>query len=103
MFRGGGGGRMDPSCLDHHNPPPMENQKWWRQDSGLATLRHPVKNKRVTVQGPVKKPKMDYMSHGGGGGGRESLERREARPIPPQALALTLVGVGGMGALSCKY
>ena len=55
---------MDPQCLDHHNPPPMEKQKWWGQDSGLADLQ----NKRVTVQGcPVKKPQMDYMSHRGGG------------------------------------
>ena len=31
------------------------------------TLHHPVKNKRVTVQGPVKKPQMDCMSHRGVG------------------------------------
>jgi len=28
-------------------------------------LHHAVKNKRVTVQGPVKKLQMDYMSHKG--------------------------------------
>ena len=27
------------------------------------TLHHAVKNQRVTVQGPAKKPQMDYMSH----------------------------------------
>ena len=32
------------------------------------TLRHAVNDKRATVQGPVKKPPMDYMSRGGGGG-----------------------------------
>ena len=30
-----------------------------------SALHHAVKNKRVTVQGPVKKPPMDYMSHRG--------------------------------------
>ena len=33
-----------------------------------STLHHAVKNKRLTVQGPVKKPQMDYMSHRGWGG-----------------------------------
>ena len=28
---------------------------------------HAVKNKRVTVQGPVKRPQMEYMSHRGAG------------------------------------
>ena len=39
-------------------------------------MHHVVKNKGVTVQGPVKKPQMNYMSHRGsieppksGGGG----------------------------------
>ena len=40
------------------------------------TLHHAVKDKRVTVLGPVKQPEMDFMSHrgvggGGRGGGRE--------------------------------
>ena len=34
-----------------------------------STLHHAVKNKRVTVQDPVKKPQMGYMSQGGRGGG----------------------------------
>ena len=29
---------MDLSCLDHHNPPPMEKRKWGGLDSGLADL-----------------------------------------------------------------
>ena len=33
---------MDPSCFDHHNPPPMEEQKWWGQDSGLADLQEKI-------------------------------------------------------------
>ena len=33
---------MDPSCLGPHNPPPMEKQKWWGQDSGLADLRERI-------------------------------------------------------------
>ena len=67
---------MDPQCLNHHNPPPMEKQKLWGQDSGWADLQekidthHAVKNKQVTVQGPVKKPQLDYMSHRGFGGVR---------------------------------
>ena len=31
------------------------------------TLHHAVKDKRVTVLGPVKQPEMDFMSHRGGG------------------------------------
>ena len=40
-----------------------------------STLHHAMKNKRVTVQGPVKKPQMDYMSHRGpcGGGSRAGV------------------------------
>ena len=30
---------MDPQCLDHPNPPPMEKQKWWGQDSRRSTQR----------------------------------------------------------------
>ena len=30
------------------------------------TLHHAVKDKRVTVLGPVKQPEMDVMSHRGG-------------------------------------
>ena len=30
------------------------------------TLHHAVKDKRVTVLGPVKQPEMDFMSHRGG-------------------------------------
>ena len=62
---------MDPECLGHHNPSPMEKQKWWVKTAAWwtfrrrSTLHHAVK--RVTVQGPVTKPKMDYMSHRGFG------------------------------------
>ena len=31
-----------PQCLEHHNPPPMENQKWRGQDSGLADLQEEI-------------------------------------------------------------
>ena len=37
------------------------------------TLHHAVKDKRVTVLGPVKQPEMDFMSHGGGGGDKKRL------------------------------
>ena len=33
---------MDPSCRDHHNPPLMEKQKWWGQDSGVADLQENI-------------------------------------------------------------
>ena len=33
------------------------------------TLHHAVKDKRVTVLGPVKQPEMDFMSHRGAGVG----------------------------------
>ena len=39
----------------------------WRTFRRRSTLHHAVKNKRVTVQGSVTKPQMDYMSHRGGG------------------------------------
>ena len=38
----------------------------WRTFRRRWTLHHAVKNKRVTVQGSVKKPQMDDMSHRGG-------------------------------------
>ena len=68
---------MDPSCLDRHNPPPRRSRNGgvktaaWRTFRGRSTLHRAVKNKRVTVQGPVKKPPMDDMSHRGTGGGRD--------------------------------
>ena len=37
----------------------------WRTFRRTSTLRRAVKNKRVTVQGPVKKPPMGHMSHRG--------------------------------------
>ena len=67
---------MDPYCLDHRNPPLWRNRHGgvkaaaWQTFRRRWTLRHAVKNKRVTVQDPVKKPQMDYMSHRGGGGAR---------------------------------
>ena len=39
----------------------------WRTFRSRSTLHHAVKNNRVTVQGPIKKPQMDYMSQRGGG------------------------------------
>ena len=44
-----------------------------REEAGGGTFRrrsalhHAMNNERVTVQGPIKKPPMDYMSHRGGG------------------------------------
>ena len=37
----------------------------WRTFRRRSTLHRAVKNERATVQGPVKKPPMDYMSHRG--------------------------------------
>ena len=37
----------------------------WRTFGRRSTLPHAVKNKRVTVQGPVKRPQMDYFTQGG--------------------------------------
>ena len=71
--RAGGYCRMDPQCLDHHNPPPWRNRNGgvktaaWRTFRRTSTLHHAVKKERVTVQGPGKKPQMDYMSHRGVG------------------------------------
>ena len=49
----------------------MAKQKWGGQDSGLADLQEvdtaSCGEEWVTVQGPVKDPPMDSMSHGGGG------------------------------------
>ena len=56
------------------------------------TLHHAVKDKRVTVLGPVKQPEMDFMSHRGvigrtfwGGdykGGRGELRRMKDSTCP---------------------
>ena len=62
------------SCLDHHNSPPFRDRNGGVKTAAGRTFRrrsaehHAVKNKRVTAQGPIKKPQMDYMSHRGGGG-----------------------------------
>ena len=83
---------MDPECLDHHNPPRMEKQKWWvktaawRTFRGRLTLHQPVKNKRVTVQGPVTKPQMDYMSHRGGGASGRGAGSGASTKVPPISL-----------------
>ena len=58
----------------HHVKVP--GPRGWR--GGLADLQEQIdtascgEDKRVTVQGPVKKPQMDYMSHSVGGGGASS-------------------------------
>ena len=41
------------------------------------TLHHAVKDKRVTVLGPVKQPEMDFMSHRG-------LGKWASVPSPPR-------------------
>ena len=52
----------------------MEEQKWWGQGSGLADLQEKIdtascgEEQKGDCPGPVKKPLMDYMSHGGEGG-----------------------------------
>ena len=62
---------MDPKRLDHHNPPPWRNRNGgvktaaWQTFRRRSTLHHAVKNKRITVQGPVKKPQTDYMLYRG--------------------------------------
>ena len=43
------------------------------------TLHHAVKDKRVTVLGPVKQPEMDFMSHRGG---TDGMSHRGAPPLP---------------------
>ena len=40
LVRGGGG--LVLQCLDHHNPPQMEKQEWWGQDSDLTDLREKI-------------------------------------------------------------
>ena len=39
----------------------------WRAFRRRSALHRAAKSKRVTAQGPVKKPPMDYMPHRGGG------------------------------------
>ena len=52
------------------------------------TLHHAVKDKRVTVLGPVKQPEMDFMSHRGLGPGtgpcRSAPRRFFARRTAPK-------------------
>ena len=43
------------------------------------TLHHAVKDKRVTVLGPVKQPEMDFMSHRGQSTGRSGRQKVATR------------------------
>ena len=52
------------------------------------TLHHAVKDKRVTVLGPVKQPEMDFMSHRG----RRDLE--EDANVCKELLVLELLVTG---------
>ena len=54
---------------------------WWTLRR-RSTLHHAVKDERVTVQGPVKKPQMDCMSHRGeeGEGGRRPICHTTSNP-----------------------
>ena len=92
---GGGGGDWGPAArVPHHraklnavwifNVLTTATRRRWRKRNGgvktaawrtfgrRSTLHHAVKNKRVTVQGPVKKQQPDGMSHRGGGGVAEA-------------------------------
>ena len=46
------------------------------------TLHHAVKDKRVTVLGPVKQPEMDFMSHRGS----HTTHPSPLDPPPPQKI-----------------
>ena len=52
----------------------------WRTFRTRSTLPHAVKNTRMTVQGPVKKPQMDYVSHRGMSGTSEQLGMMPRKP-----------------------
>ena len=58
------------------------------------TLHHAVKDKRVTVLGPVKQPEMDFMSHTGGpsslrgGEGGQVNQRMWSQQSPPHCVDL---------------
>ena len=55
----------------------------WRTSRRRLTLHRAVKNERVTVQGPVKKPPMDCMSHRGGGGSEAKKDQYRLKfPAP---------------------
>ena len=59
---------MDPQCLDHHNPPSWRNRNGGVKTAAWRTFRRRSAScgeQRVTVQGPVKKSQMDYLSHRG--------------------------------------
>ena len=62
-----GEGRMVTSRRGWRNRNGGVKTAAWRTFRRRSTLHYAVKSKRVTVQGPVKKPPMDYMSHRGGG------------------------------------
>ena len=63
---------MDPQCLDHHHPPPMEKQKWWGQDSGLADLQEKMdtascgEEETGDCPGPRQKNRRWTICHTGG-------------------------------------
>ena len=92
-FCAGSAGPIGCSPLPHLLPPPRapsfapatnnghvpQEEGAWRTFRRRSTLQHAVKSNRVTVQGPVKKPQMDYMS------------RREL-PRPPWSVHLHAPG-----------
>ena len=79
---------MDPECLDHHNPPPTEKQKWWGQDSGLADLQEKINTASCgedyagDCPGPRNKNHRWTIRHTGGGWTRTSPTSCAVRPVP---------------------
>ena len=67
------------------------------------TLHHAVKDKRVTVLGPVKQPEMDFMSHRGTIKGRAmpacTTRRGGVHGAPAHGLAGDAAGGAGGGGL----
>ena len=103
-WRGGGGGRKRTNGTSRHiqhspNTPTTGLRKRGNDTSkstgrsgrqNAATRRNMRRDERVTVQGPVKKPQRDGMSHGGGGG-------QSGGPLLPQLCDVCCFPVLGMG------
>ena len=85
----------------------------WRNGNGgvkaaawrtFGARHHAVKNKRVTVQGPVKKPPMDYMSHRGGTCVRTAaLNQCIAPPVPQRKAVVPSVQITSRQPGACFH
>ena len=83
------------SCRWRNRNGGVKTAGWWTLRR-RSTLHHAVKDERVTVQGPVKKPQMDCMSNRGeegeGGGGPFAIQPPTLRSLHVWSTTRTALG-----------